>query len=167
VQGKVATDMTVSGAVGGVLTSETGVGALAGAGISAAGLALGGVAAINAGEGIQTLGRAMEMRGSGNGGGGALDPSSTPVYRGGSGLTFKPHEIRLDANGMVTPTHGVSVNTSPAGLERFGGARQIKSVPEGLQIIQRGSSPTHYEIVPRAPMPPTQFQHLLNQVTFH
>ncbi len=81
VQGKVAADMTVGGAVGGVLTSETGVGALAGAGVSAGGLVLGGVAATNVGEGFQTLGRAMEMRGSGNGGGQAQFPSSDQLAK--------------------------------------------------------------------------------------
>ncbi len=75
--------------------------------------------------------------------GGGLNPSTTPVYRGGTNMTVKPNEVRLNANGLVKPTHGVSVNTNPAGLERFGGAQQIKSLPDELQIIQRGSNPLY------------------------
>jgi RHS repeat-associated protein len=110
--------------------------------------------------------------GLGGGGGGPgilqrLNPSSTAVYRGGTSMAVKPNEIRVDANGMVRPTHGVSLSTNPAGLERFGGARQIKNLPEGLQIIQRGSNVSHYEIVPTEPMKPEAFQELLNQVEFH
>jgi hypothetical protein len=30
-----------------------------------------------------------------------LDPQKTPVYRGGKNMTFKPNEVRLDANGNV------------------------------------------------------------------
>ncbi len=82
-------------------------------------------------------------------------------------MTFKPNEIRLDANGMVQSTHGVSVNTNASGLERFGGARQISTVPDGLQIIQRGANVSHFEIVPSRPMSPEQFQQLLNKVEFH
>ena len=82
-------------------------------------------------------------------------------------MTVKPNEVRLDANGMVKPTHGISVNSSPSGLERFGGAQQIKHLPEGLQIIQRGKNPSHFEIVPTQPTELEHFQQLLNKVEFH
>jgi hypothetical protein len=98
---------------------------------------------------------------------GPLDPTTTPVYRGGTNMTVMPNEVRLDANGMVRPTHGVSINTDPAKVERFGGAQQVKSLPEGLKIIQRGKDPHHYEIVPTQPIRPEQFQQLLNRVEFH
>ncbi len=94
-----------------------------------------------------------------------LDPTQTPVFRGGTSLTIKANEVRV-VEGKVMPSHGISLNTKAAGLERFGGAKQIKSLPSGLEIIQRGGNPNHYEIVPKEPMPLDQFQALLNRVEF-
>lgn len=68
---------------------------------------------------------------------------------------------------MVKSTHGLSVNTNPAKVEAFGGANQIKTLPDGLQIVQRGSNASHYEIVPTQPMKPADFQGLLNKVEFY
>jgi hypothetical protein len=93
-----------------------------------------------------------------------LDPRTTPVFRGGTSMAVKPNEVRVDANGQVRSTHGLSLNTDPRGLERFGGARQVKSIPAELKIVQRGQNPSHYEIVPRRPMSLSEFQRLLNEV---
>lgn len=89
------------------------------------------------------------------------------IYRGGKSMKIKPGEIRLDSNGMVKSTHGVSCNLSAAGLGKFGGANRIKKIPEGLKVIQRGKDPDHLEIVPREPMSPERFQQLLDQITFY
>jgi hypothetical protein len=110
--------------------------------------------------------------GGGGGGGGSpgqggqeLDPTTTPVYRGGRDLTVKPNELRVDkATGLVQPTHGISLNTDPGKLAQFGGAFRVKSIPSELKIIQRGTKPGHYEIVPREPMPMQRFQELLQKV---
>ena len=49
-------------------------------------------------------------------------------------------------------------------LEQFGGAYKIEYLPDGLQIIQRGRNPAHFEIVPSYPMTLEEFQELLNQI---
>jgi hypothetical protein len=58
------------------------------------------------------------------------------------------------------------VNKDPGGLDRFGGAQQIRGLPNGLKIVQRGANPNHYEIVPTEPMSPADYQQLLNKVQF-
>lgn len=96
-----------------------------------------------------------------------IDPSNTPIFRGGTNMNARPIDYRIDrTTGMVKSTHGLSVNTNPEGLSRFGGAYQIRSLPQGLRIIQRTPG-THYEIVPARPMTPTEYQGLLNRITFH
>jgi hypothetical protein len=95
-----------------------------------------------------------------------LDPSRTQVFRGGSDMTLKPGEVRIDrATNMVKTSHGVSLESNPSGLGRFGGANQIKTLPPDLKIIQRGRL-EHFEIVPRQPMTVERFQQLLNSIEF-
>jgi len=87
------------------------------------------------------------------------------VYRGGSSLTFQPHEVKLDRKtGLLKTAHGVSVDAAPEHIARFGGAYVVRGVPEGLTIIQRGRRLSHYEILPAFPMTPDQYQSLLDQV---
>ena len=93
-----------------------------------------------------------------------IDPAKVDVYRGGSSLDAKPHEYKVDARGMVKATHGLSVETDSAALSRFGGSSRIVSAPASLQIIQRGARPTHFEIVPRQPMKPSEYQEALDQI---
>ena len=66
--------------------------------------------------------------------------------------------------GNVKTTHGVSLDVNPGTVSKFGGAYKIESLPEDLQIIQRGVRPEHFEIVPKYEMPLEIFQGLLNQV---
>jgi hypothetical protein len=88
-----------------------------------------------------------------------------PVYRGGISLTFQPHELRLDKQtGMVLPSHGISVDSELENVVKFGGAYLVKAIPHDLTIVQRGRRESHYEIVPRSPMPPERFQELLDQI---
>jgi hypothetical protein len=97
-----------------------------------------------------------------------LDPLRTPVFRGGTDLTAKPGECRIDkSTGLLKSSHGVSLNTDPAKLARFGGASQIRSLPKGLKIIQRGADPSHFEVVPARPMTPSEYQNLLHRIEFH
>jgi hypothetical protein len=49
-------------------------------------------------------------------------------------------------------------------MEKLGGAYEIKSVPDELQIIQRGANPAHFEIVPRQPMTLSRFIQLLREI---
>jgi hypothetical protein len=54
-------------------------------------------------------------------------------------------------------------------IELKGSARQLKSIPEELQIRQTGKDKGHYEIIPRQPNALTreQFLELLNRVEYH
>jgi hypothetical protein len=89
----------------------------------------------------------------------------TAFYRGGNSLKPKPGEVRTDPRtGFLQPTHGVSVYDRPDGLDRFGGAFQVVSLPDTLKVIQRGRDPHHYEIVPALPMPPEEYEEALNRV---
>jgi hypothetical protein len=91
--------------------------------------------------------------------------SSPQYYRGGTDLTPKPREVKIDqATGMVLPQRGISVFDQPDGLDRFGGANEVTDLPEGLRVIQTGRNPHHHEIVPTAPMPPEQYAELLQQI---
>jgi hypothetical protein len=88
-----------------------------------------------------------------------------PVYRGGPSLGFKPHELKIDRRtGLVSPTHGVSVDADADRVAAFGGAYLVRSIPNGLTIIQRGRRRTHYEIVATQPVTPARYQQLLDQI---
>jgi RHS repeat-associated protein len=92
--------------------------------------------------------------------------SGGPYYRGGPDMTVKPKEYHLDKNGLLNDTHGLSVNRDPDGLDKFGGAHEVKDLPPGLKIIQRGGNKNHFEIVPEEPgkLTPEEFQALLRKV---
>ncbi len=92
-----------------------------------------------------------------------IDPEKIDVYRGGSDFTVKPGDTKV-VNGLVQPTHGLSLETDPAVLARFGGAKKIVSIPDDLQIIQRGKRDTHFEVVPKIPITPDEFQELVKKI---
>ena len=86
-------------------------------------------------------------------------------FRGGNSLIPKPREVKIDpATGLVQTQRGVSVFDRPDNLQRFGGAFLVTNVPESLQIIQQGRDPTHYEIVPAAPMTMDEYEEALNSI---
>jgi RHS repeat-associated protein len=86
------------------------------------------------------------------------------LFRGGSSFAPKAGEFRVDAEGNVGATRGVSVNTDPLKVERFGGAFEIKYLPPELQLIQRGIDVGHFEIVPRQPMSVSRYLELLREI---
>ena len=92
-----------------------------------------------------------------------IDPNKVDVFRGGGRLEIKSGEIRIKDR-LVQPTHGLSLDTDPSVLGRFGSSSRIKSIPNGLQIIQRGQRDTHFEIVPKLPMTLEAFQELVRQI---
>lgn len=94
-----------------------------------------------------------------------LNPSETPVFRGGSSMEARPIDVKLTPGGNVRPTRGISLNTDAGKLSTFGQVRRIKSLPEGLKIVQQGK-PGHYELIPTREMPLGEYQSLLNRVTF-
>jgi hypothetical protein len=92
-------------------------------------------------------------------------PEGGPYYRGGADITnVRPNVDVKVSNGLVQPTHGMSLENTPQGLDRFGGAYKVEMIPDELRIIQRGNRATHYEIVPKEPMPLEKFEELLKQV---
>lgn len=94
-----------------------------------------------------------------------IDPTTVDVFRGGTDMTVKPGEIRVDPmTGLVQPTHGLSLDTDPANLIRFGGVSKVRSIPDELQIVQRGRRDTHFEIVPKQPISPDRYQELVSQI---
>ena len=66
--------------------------------------------------------------------------------------------------GLIQPTRGPSLNTDAAQVEKFGGAYKIESIPDELQILQRGTNLSHYEITPKNPMPFERFVELVKQI---
>jgi hypothetical protein len=73
--------------------------------------------------------------------------------------------VRVDpATGLLRTTHGISVFDRPDGLDRFGGAYEVVSLPDKLRIIQRGRDTHHFEIVPAIPMPPEEYEEALQQI---
>ena len=83
-------------------------------------------------------------------------------YRGGSNLTPKPRDVRIDrATGMLDSRRGVSVYDRSDNLDRFGGAHRVTNVPSSLKVVQRGRDPHHYEIVPATPMTLDEYEEAL------
>lgn len=94
-----------------------------------------------------------------------IDPEKVDVYRGGHDVVPKPDEYKTDpATGNVKCTHGVSLETDAGALARFGTVRRVASLPPTWRIVQRGRRPTHFEIVPRQPLSPSDYERALGQV---
>ncbi|MVO18482.1 hypothetical protein [Parasedimentitalea huanghaiensis] len=68
-------------------------------------------------------------------------------------FTPRPNDYKVDpATGFVKPTHGVSVFDNPESVASKGfDPHQIdrSTVPDTLDIIQRGRDPSHFEIAPK------------------
>jgi len=88
-------------------------------------------------------------------------------YRGGKDMTLKPKDYRLGPDGLVKTTHGISINKSPNGLDKFGGAYRVGKLPNGLKITQRGNNLNHFEIVPSSPMSLQKYQSLLYKIKLY
>jgi hypothetical protein len=69
------------------------------------------------------------------------------LYRGGPSFEPRPGEYKLNPDGTVKTTRGVSVWDDPAKVERFGGAYEIKLLPPELRANPWGQA-GHYELVP-------------------
>ena len=85
-------------------------------------------------------------------------------YRGGSDFTATGSDVRIGKDGLLKTTHGISINKSAAAISRFGVPHKITSIPNGLDIIQRGVNPMHYEIVPAFEMSMSQYHQLLSLI---
>ena len=82
----------------------------------------------------------------------------------------RPNEFKVDpATGFVKDSHGVSVFDNPQSVSSKGFVpHQVdqSSLSDSLRIIQRGSDPRHFEIVPRpgANLTPEQFTHACSSI---
>jgi hypothetical protein len=96
-----------------------------------------------------------------------------PIYRG-TKPNINPNELprshyKLDENGMVKPTAGMSVDTNAAKLlERGWNPKLIdrSTISPRLMIRQTGNSGSHYEIMPRVAgdLSEADFLGLLNKI---
>jgi len=107
-------------------------------------------------------------RGASNVADGAGDANS--IYRGVTPgepyFELRNSDFRLQDNGFVRPGYGPSVFIDPTKVpDRFSPYRvDISTIPENLQLLQRGKDPKHFEITPRpgANLTPRQFQNELD-----
>ena len=88
-------------------------------------------------------------------------------YRGGDSFKAREIDVKRTKEGLVQTTHGVSLNTDKSQLSRFSKISQVDSIPDSLRIIQRGKSPTHYEIIPKFSMTFEKFNEELSKIIFH
>ena len=66
---------------------------------------------------------------------------SLVLYRGGLSFAPKPGEYKVNPDGTVKTTRGVSTNTDPAKVRKFGGAYQILEMPLRAKISETPSRP--------------------------
>jgi hypothetical protein len=87
------------------------------------------------------------------------------VFRGGGDLTPKYHlgEVKIK-NGKVQPIRGVSLELDPADAAKHGVPHRVTSIPDELEIVQRGKRPGHHELRPKVEMPVDRFEELVKQV---
>jgi len=86
-------------------------------------------------------------------------------FRGGTDLTPKPGELVFQAGtGWVLPVHGISLESRPDQLRRFGGAYRVTNLPPELKIRQIGHRRTHFEIIPAQPMPYDEYLTALSKI---
>ena len=88
------------------------------------------------------------------------------LCRGGADLTPRRGiDVLIDRNtGLLRTDRGISLFDDPTRVEQFGGAYRVESIPEGLQIQQRGRDPGHYELMPAEPISFERYVELLKQV---
>ncbi len=80
-------------------------------------------------------------------------------------MKFELEEVGIDREtGLLKSIRGVSIDSNPAAVVKFGGAYRVQAIPADLTIVQRGKRSSHFEIVPRSPMTPERYQELLNDV---
>ena len=89
------------------------------------------------------------------------------LYRGGDDFTAQLKDVRLTKNGMVKPTHGVSLNSHLDELSQFSKISKVDSIPDSMKMIQRGLKLNHFEIVQKNLMSFSDYNSALKQIVFH
>lgn len=87
------------------------------------------------------------------------------MFRGGANLTPKYYlgEVKI-RNGRVQPTRGISLELDAADAALHGMPHRVMSIPDELEIVQRGKRPGHHEIRPKVEMSVERFEKLLQRV---
>jgi hypothetical protein len=86
-------------------------------------------------------------------------------YRGGDSLAPRSIDVSVDPQtGLLRTNRGVSIQDDPAGLDRFGGAFEVTSLPPELRIVKVGRRPGHFEIVPISPMTLEAYENALAKI---
>lgn len=89
----------------------------------------------------------------------------TEYYRGGNSLKPTTRDVKIDPRtNLLSTKRGVSISSRPDGLDRFGGAYRVTSLPPELRIVQIGANPDHYEIVPVHAMSLDEYEELLGKI---
>ncbi len=102
---------------------------------------------------------------------GWVDPWGWSFFRGSSpgqppSFAPRPGEYRVK-DGLAQPTHGVSVFDNPESVAKKGfepHAIDMTTVPDTLQIKQRGQDPKHFEVMPKKAMPEEEYKSALDKV---
>jgi hypothetical protein len=94
---------------------------------------------------------------------GGAKPGEAPSFEPG------PSDLKVGSDGIVKPTHGISVFNNPQSVVVKGfdpHAINPSSIPPQRRIIQRGKDPKHFEIVPHigANLTPEQSKKLACQI---
>jgi hypothetical protein len=77
------------------------------------------------------------------------------------------HFTWQSTDGNVQPTHGLSVFDNEASVTSKGFVAHeidMSTVPDSLQVIQRGNDPKHFEIVPKKAMSEETFKAELDKI---
>jgi len=135
-----------------------------------------GDAALSASSAIPFIGIGANIAKVGNRAGDVVDvtkeadffrgakPGNTPDF------TPRPNDFKVDnVTGTVKPTHGVSVFDNPNSISSNGFVPykvDQSTIPDTLQIIQRGKDPAHFEITPKlgANLTPQQFNDACSKI---
>jgi len=100
-----------------------------------------------------------------------VDPLGWSFFRGashGDTPSFAPRlgEYKVQ-DGLVQPTHGVSVFDNPNSVTSKGfdpHQIDINTVPDTLTIRQRGNDSKHFEIMPKQAMPEEEYKSALDKI---
>lgn len=90
--------------------------------------------------------------------------SEKRYYRGGRSLKVRSIDVLVGDDGLLRTDRGVSVQDTPTGLERFGGAYEVASVPPELHVVKAGGRAGHYELAPARPMSQDDYEAALRKV---
>jgi RHS repeat-associated protein len=91
------------------------------------------------------------------------------LFRGGPYEARVGTDVKVDGEGNLTTDglgrfRGISVNTDPSKVSKFGEVTRIELLPPELEFKQIGSKAGHYEIVNKGPMTFQRYVDLLKEI---